>query len=58
MRLEPAIFYAVRQTALSEWRKSVASFGLDISDKVLDFRFADDLSIVCKIRARCLKAIG
>ena len=49
--LSPRLFCAVLQTALSEWRQSVASFGLDFGDglpELLDLRFADDLLLFAR----------
>ena len=49
--LSPRLFCAVLQTAFSEWRQSVASFGLDFGDglpELRDLRFADDLLLFAR----------
>ena len=49
--LSPRLFRAVLQTVLSEWRQSVASFGLDFGDglpELLDLGFAEDLPLFAR----------
>ena len=48
--LSPRLFCVLLQAALSEWRQSVASFGLEIGGVpgLLDRRFADDLLLFAR----------